>query len=77
MRRGTVQHDVWEGEKAAAYADGDVLEVLVSCAADAGEMREAVPFGLCVSLEVAEGVELPIYEEIAARVRLAERVGIR
>ena len=68
MRRGSIQHDVWEGDKAAAYTDGTELRILVSCAADAGELIERVPYALCVSIEVAPGVELPIYEEIAARI---------
>jgi subtilase family protein len=68
MRRGSIQHDVWEGDKAAAYTDGAELRILVSCAADAGELLERVPYALCVSIEVAPGVELPIYQEIAARV---------
>jgi len=76
MRRGTVQHDVWEGEKAAAYMEDAVLDVLVSCAADAGDLNEPVPFALCVSIEVAPGVALPIYPEVAARVGVAVPVGV-
>lgn len=70
MRRGTVQHDVWDGEKAAAYTDGAELNILVSCAPDAGELVDRVPYALCVSIEVAPGVDLPIYQEIAARVKV-------
>lgn len=68
MRRGTVQHDVWEGSKASAFAGDAEMTILVSCAADAGELREKVPYALCVSIEVAPGTEVPVYQEIAARV---------
>lgn len=70
MRRGTVQHDVWDGEKAAAFTNDAELEILVSCAADAGELDDRVPFALCVSIEVASGVGIPVYEEIRARVKV-------
>jgi len=68
MRRGTVQHDVWEGEKAAAYTQDANLSLLVSCAPDAGELIDKIQYALCVSIEVAPGIELPIYEEVAARI---------
>jgi hypothetical protein len=76
MRRGTVQHDVWEGEKAAAYTDGANLKILVSCAPDAGELVEKIPYALCVSIEVAPGIELPIYQEIAARIAVPVPIAV-
>jgi len=77
MRRGTVQHDIWTGEKASAYTDGEALTILVSCAEDAGKLTESVPFALCVSIEVASGVDVPIYQEIAARVTVQVPVPVR
>jgi hypothetical protein len=74
VQRGTVQHEVLEGEHAAAFADGTELVFKVSCAEDGGKLQAAVPFALCVTLEVGEGVELPIYQEIQERV--STRVGI-
>jgi hypothetical protein len=68
MRRGTVQHDVWSGDQAAAYTQNAELPILVSCAADAGELIDRVPYALCVSLEVAPGTDVKVYEEIATRV---------
>jgi hypothetical protein len=76
MRRGSIQHDVWEGDKAAAYTDGAELKILVSCAVDAGELSERVPYALCVSIEVAPGIELPIYTEIAARIALPVPIAV-
>jgi len=74
-RRGTVQHEVLEGEKAAVFADDDELVLKVSCRADAGDLDESVPYALVVSLEVARGLEVPIYDEM--RVRLRPRARIR
>lgn len=68
VQRGTVQHEVLEGDDAIAFADGDELVFKVNCAEDGGKLLAAVPFALCVTLEVGEGVELPIYQEIRERV---------
>jgi hypothetical protein len=67
-QRGTLQHEVLEGDAAVAYVDGDRLECKVNCAADAGKFYSKVPFALCVTLEVATGVTIPIYEEIRTRI---------
>jgi hypothetical protein len=74
-RRGTVQHEVFEGEKAAVFTEDDDLVLKVSCRADAGDLAESIPYALVVSLEVAPGLDVPIYEEI--RVRLRPRARIR
>jgi hypothetical protein len=74
-RRGTVQHQVWVSENAIAYGNNSTLPILVSCAADAGSLTETIPFGLCVSIEAAEGTAVGIYPELAARV--AARVPVR
>ncbi len=74
-RRGTVQHEVFEGESAVAISDGDTLQIKVNCRKDARKIETPVAYGLVVSLEVAEGVNLPIYNEI--RTRIAPAVEIR
>ncbi|WP_020474586.1 AAA family ATPase [Zavarzinella formosa] len=67
-QRGTVQHRVWEGENASVYGGENQIRIRVSCKADAGKMTDAIPYGLAVSLEVAEGVGLPIFQEIKERI---------
>jgi len=67
-RRGTLQHEVLEGDDAVAFVDGDKFECKVNCAPDAGELAVNVPFALCVTLEVGAEVGIPIYEEIRARI---------
>jgi hypothetical protein len=74
VQRGTVQHEVFEGESAIAFAEGADLLFKVNCAEDGGKLAAPVSFALCVTLEVAEGVELPIYQEIQERA--STRVGI-
>jgi len=75
VRRGTVQHEVFENDKAVPFADGDAVSIKVNCRKDARRIEEPVAYGLVVSLEVAEGIDIPIYEEV--RTRIATAVEIR
>jgi Subtilase family len=74
VRRGTLQHEVREGESATVYSENSVLEVRVNCKGEAGKLIEAVPYGLVVTLEVEEGVEVPIYDEIRTRLYAPVRI---
>ena len=74
-RRGTVQHEVFEGKTAVAISGEDFLRIKVNCRKDARKISSPISYGLIVSLEVAEGVGLPIYNEI--RTRIAPAVEIR
>lgn len=69
-QRGTVQHEILEGEKAVDFQDGESLDIKVSCRADAEAFHQRVRYGLAVTLEVAEGVKIPIYEEVRDRLRV-------
>jgi hypothetical protein len=73
--RGTLQHEVFEGKKAAVYGDDLDIVVRVNCQADAGSLVGEVPYAIACSLEVAEGVEVPIYDEVRARLGLRVVVG--
>lgn len=69
VRRGTVQHEVFEKESAVPYPDDDILEIKVNCKNDAGKIESPVAYGLIVSLEVGEGTGLPVYNEVRNRIR--------
>lgn len=75
VRRGTVQHEVFEGESAIPISDGDSLTIKVNCRKDAAMIQEPVAYGLLVSLEVAEALDIAIYDEI--RTRIATAIEIR
>lgn len=68
--RGTVQHEVLEGESAVPFQDGDFIGIKVNCRADAGNLDEPIRYGLAVTLEVAEGLAIPVYEEVRQRLRV-------
>lgn len=75
VTRGTVQHEVLVGEAAAVYAEGESLTIQVSCRSPNGRRDDPVPFALAVTLEVAEGSQIDVYEEV--RSRIATPVPIR
>ncbi|MBG9942794.1 S8 family peptidase [Brevibacillus formosus] len=69
VKRGTVQHEILEGEQAAAFVDGTNLVIEVNCREDAGGLTGTVPYGLALSLEVKEGVNVEVYQEVRNRIR--------
>ncbi|MEE9326864.1 MAG: hypothetical protein V3U71_06160 [Cocleimonas sp.] len=70
VKRGTVQHEILESERVSDYQEGDFLVIPVQCRPDAIEiLDEEIDYALVVTLEVKEGVEIPIYNEV--------RVGIQ
>lgn len=75
VRRGTLQHEVFEGTNAQPFVDGAEITIKVNCRGDAGRVLTPVPYGIVVSLEVAEGTDIAIYDEI--RTRIAPRVLIQ
>jgi hypothetical protein len=76
VRRGTLQHEVLEGNRTAINIPlGGTLDVPVSCIEDAGPFGEPIPYALAVTLEVAAGVSVHVYDEI--RERIAPRVAVR
>ncbi|HEV3075570.1 MAG TPA: S8 family peptidase [Thermoanaerobaculia bacterium] len=74
-RRGTVQHEIFVGSAAKVYTENEFLTLQVNCQPDAGKLDASVPYGLVVTLETADGIGLPIYDEV--QVKLRHRLAIR
>ena len=74
VQRGTVQHEVLEGTNAVPFQDGTNILIKVNCRSDAGDITEPIRYALAVTLEVAEGIDIPVYQEIQNR--LAVRVQV-
>jgi hypothetical protein len=68
-RRGTVEHRILEGESVIAIVDGDALDITVSCKEDAGGLNGAVPYAIAVTLEVAQPLEVSIFQQVRERIR--------
>jgi hypothetical protein len=75
--RGTVQHEVLEGtDQIAAFQDGDSILLHIACKKDAtARLDDTIPYGLAVTLEVAEGIQIPIYEQLRTRLQPQVAVG--
>jgi hypothetical protein len=74
VRKGTLQHEIFTGNNATVFVDGDELKVQVNCRAEAGETTGIVPYGLVVSLETKADIGVKVYQEVRERIR--PRVGI-
>jgi Subtilase family len=74
--RGTVQHEVLEADDLiGAFVDGDSIALRVTCRADAAaRIDERVPYALVITLEVGEGVAVPIYTRLRESIRQQVRV---
>ena len=50
------------------FVEGANLEIQVNCRADAGTLEDEVPYALAITLEVAEEIDVNIYDEVRAAV---------
>ncbi|MBX3197910.1 MAG: S8 family peptidase [Labilithrix sp.] len=76
VRRGTVQHEVLEADRGAInLGAAAILEIPVTCLAEAGPLDESIAYAMAVTLEVAPGVNTRVYDEIRERIR--PRVPVR
>ncbi|UHM90775.1 S8 family peptidase [Rahnella victoriana] len=78
VHRGTVQHEIFEGTKEiSAFQDGENIKLRVICKADAiTKLDEEIPYGLAVTLEVEEGVNINIYQQIRTGIRNQSQVKV-
>ena len=67
VHKGTVQHEIFDLDK--IKLPGDALELFVECAGDAGDLDEEIPYGLAVTLEVAEQEQIDLYQVVRDRIR--------
>ncbi len=74
--RGTVQHEVLEGNnQIAVFLEGREIAFQVTCGADAtNRLDEQIPYALAITLEVGDGVGIPIYTRLREGIRQQVRV---
>lgn len=75
LGKGTVYHHRWEGEDAAEFVDDGNLVLDVTCSPAAGELDDPITYAVVATLEVGQGVPVPVYERVRARLR--EAVAVR
>ncbi len=73
--RGTLQHQIFSGNRADVFIEGGFLIVKVNCRMDASGLDpwKKIRYGLAVTLEIPEEVEVNIYEEIKAAIQTQVR----
>jgi len=76
VRNGTLQHEIIEGAEVRAFQEYECLVIPVQCREEAGPLDVDVPYGLAVSLEVKEEVEIPLYEEIKSLIEVSVREAV-
>lgn len=64
VKKGTLQHEVFVGQNAVAYEDDGNIAIRVTCKKDAIDFNYLIPYSIAVTLEVAEGIDIPIYQEV-------------
>lgn len=67
VRKGTVQHEIFELDK--NNLPGNSLDLFVECAADAGNLDDKIPYGLAVTLEIAEQETIDLYQVVRQEIR--------
>ncbi len=74
VKRGTVQHEVYEGKKATAFTQNDKIEIQIECKENAGTIEEKVPYAIVTTFEVAEGVNIPVYDQIQQQLKTIVKI---
>lgn len=63
VRRGTLQHEIFTGESALVW-NNDEIVIKVNCKEDASKFSGEIPYGLFVTFEIAEGLDVDVYSTI-------------
>jgi hypothetical protein len=71
VRRGTLQHEIFSGENAVVWDIEDSIKIKVNCKKDAENRKETVAYGLFVTFEVAEGLDVDVYTSVVNKIRQA------
>ncbi|WP_042372513.1 S8 family peptidase [Bacteroides neonati] len=64
VKKGTLQHEVFVGQNAVAFEDDGNIAIQVTCKKDAISFDYLIPYSIAVTLEVAEEIDIPIYQEV-------------
>lgn len=68
-RKGTVQHEHFDGTAAVAVTEGLSLLIQINSAHDKPDKTKQSTYALVVTFEVEESAEIPVYAEVAQALR--------
>lgn len=75
VRRGSLQHEILEGNRAMVFGDGESFPIHVECMGNAQRLPadETVRYALVVSVETAEQTSTTIHDEVQLKLRQQAR----
>lgn len=68
-QKGTLQHEIFEGKAALIWDDNKEIQIKVNCKEDAGKIKDAIPYCIFVTFEVAEGQNIDVYSKVANKIK--------
>jgi hypothetical protein len=71
VRKGTIFHERFSGERAVPFVDDGHLALRIWCKDDSGTIEQAIRYAVAVTVEA--GTQIPVYEEIQQRLRVRPR----
>jgi hypothetical protein len=74
-RKGTVQHEVLEGDAALAFAAGSALVINVDCRIG-GTAHIPVRYGMAATLELGATVQTDIHNEVRQQLQTRLRAAV-
>ncbi len=79
VRRGSVQHEIIDGDRAIVFHDGDSLPIHVQCMDDGQRLPagDKIRYGLVVSIETAVATSTTIHDEIRTQLQARARGRVR
>ncbi len=76
-KNGTLQHEIFSGIKAAAFAATETIGLKVNCRADTNALNSKIRYGIIISVEVAAEIGVNVYDEIFERIKPVTTVRAR
>ena len=65
--RGTIVHEIYQGNEAVPFIDDGNLSVRVWCLEKAGRWEGPIRYGLAITIEA--GTDIPVYDQVDVRLR--------
>lgn len=77
VRRGTLQHEVFVGDRVITVDSDAAARLQVNCRSETGDLSENVPYALIVTMEARAHTTLRLYDEIRTRLSVATPIAVR
>ena len=67
VRKGTLQHEIFTGDDPIVWNDSEI-KIKVNCKEEADKFKNAIPYCLFVSFEIAEGFDIDLYANVKSKI---------